>query len=245
MAIQLKPKLAPSIATLIVLPILMSLGFWQLDRAEFKQQQLDNYTARSEQKAMPLTAVGNPGGLKVADAMYRKFEVRGRYDAQHSFLIDNRVHKSQVGFYVVTPFVIENSSNVILVNRGWLKGKRYRANLPDFTTTSEKITLKGVGYVSSKNFFAIDNVKISNQRFPMVIQNIDFAAIKEVLNKDLYPFILRLEPEDKTGFVRNWQVITSSPEKSQSYAAQWFTMALVVLLIYASSSIKIKREKAA
>ncbi len=245
MAIQFKPKLAPSIATLIVLPILMSLGFWQLDRAELKQQQLDNFTARSEQKAILLTAATSSGIIEAVDAMYQKFKVRGRYDTQHSFLIDNRVHQSQVGYYVITPFVVENSGRIILVNRGWLKGKRYRADLPDFTTTSEKITLKGLGYVPSKNFFAVDNVKIDNQRFPVVIQNIDFTAIKEALKIDLYPFILRLAPEDKTGFVRNWKVVTSSPEKSESYAAQWFTMAFVVLLIYASSSIRLNRGKAA
>ncbi len=245
MAIQFKPKLAPSIATLIVLPILMSLGFWQLERAELKQQQLDNYTARSEQKAMLLTAANNSDVIKIADAKYQKFEVTGRYDARHSFLIDNRVHQSQVGFYVVTPFVIENSKTVILVNRGWLKGKRYRADLPDFITTNEKITLKGTGYVPSTNFFAVDNVKISNQSFPVIIQNIDFAAIREVLKMELYPFILRLDPKDKTGFVRDWRVVTSSPEKSQSYAAQWFTMALVVLIIYISSSVRLKREKTA
>jgi len=245
MAIQFKPKLAPSIATLIVLPILMSLGFWQLERAELKQQQLDNYMARSEQKAMLLTAANNLDAIKIADAKYRKFEVAGRYDVRHNFLIDNRVHQSQVGFYVVTPFVIENSKSVILVNRGWLKGKRYRADLPDFITTDEKITLKGTGYVPSTNFFAVDNVKISNQSFPVIIQNIDFTAIREVLKMDLYPFILRLDPEDKTGFVRDWQVVTSSPEKSQSYAAQWFTMALVVLIIYISSSVRLKRKKTA
>ncbi len=245
MAIQFKPKLAPSIATLIVLPILMSLGFWQLERAELKQQQLDNYTARSEQKAMLLTAANNSDVIKIADAKYQKFEVTGRYDARHSFLIDNRVHQSQVGFYVVTPFVIENSKTVILVNRGWLKGKRYRADLPDFITTNEKIILKGTGYVPSTNFFAVDNVKISNQSFPVIIQNIDFAAIREVLKMELYPFILRLDPKDKTGFVRDWRVVTSSPEKSQSYAAQWFTMALVVLIIYISSSVRLKREKTA
>ncbi len=243
MAMQFKPKLAPTIATLIVLPILMSLGFWQLERAELKQQQLDNYTARSEQEVMLLTVSSNVDAIKIADAKYRKFEVTGYYDTRHSFLIDNRVYQSQVGFYVVTPFMIENSKTAILVNRGWVKGKGYRADLPDFITTDEKITLRGTGYVPSTNFFSVDNVKISKQSFPVIIQNIDFAAIREVIKMDLYPFILRLDPEDKTGFVRNWQVVTSSPEKSQSYAAQWFTMALVVLIIYISSSVRLKREK--
>jgi len=245
MAIQFKPKLAPSIATLIVLPILMSLGFWQLDRAELKQQQLDDYTLRAEQTATVLKPADAAILEKFTDVLYRKFEVSGEYDIQRSFLIDNRVHQSQVGYYVITPFRIENSNTSILVNRGWIKGKRYRADLPDFVTTSEKIILKGVGYVSTKNFFAVDNAKINSQKFPIVIQHVDFKAIRGALKVKLYPFILRLDPKDKTGFVRNWKVVTSSPEKSQSYAAQWFTMALVVVLLFLSSCFKRSEEKTA
>ncbi len=245
MTIQFKPKLIPTIATLIVLPILTSLGFWQLDRAELKQQQLDKYIARAGQVPISLKMLAKPASIQPADVLYRRFEVIGQYDDKHNFLIDNRVHQSQVGFYVITPFKIENSNAVILVNRGWIKGKRYRADLPEFPTTVKKIRIKGVGYVPSKNFFSVDNVKITGEKFPLVIQNIDFEAIGKLLNTELYPFVLRLDPKEKTGFVRDWKVVTSSPEKSQSYAAQWFTMALVVLLIYISSSFRIKREKTA
>ncbi len=245
MAIQFKPKLAPSIATLIVLPILMSLGFWQVDRAEFKRQKMDEYTARSEQEALKLKATDSPDLIKTADAMYQKFVVSGQYDAQHSFLIDNRVHQSQIGFYVVTPFRLGQSNNMILVNRGWIKGKRYRSELPEFKTTTKKISIKGTGYIPSKNFFAMGNVKINPQQFPAVIQNIDFPAISSVLKMKVYPFILRLEPGDKSGFVREWKVITSSPEKSESYAAQWFTMGLVVLLLFLRSCFKSNQEKTA
>lgn len=245
MSLHFKIKLAPAVSTAIVLPILMALGFWQLDRAELKQQTLDTYTARTTQAAIKLTANDEPSSIKPEQVQYSHLAVAGRYDVKRSFLIDNRVHQSQIGFYVITPFVIENSNNVILVNRGWIKGKKYRSELPVFDTIAGKISLNGLGYIPSKNFFAVDNVKIDPQNFPVIIQNIDFAGIKEALKMDVYPFILRLDPNDKTGFIRDWQVVTSSPEKSQSYAAQWFTMALVVVLLFLSSSIKFKREKTA
>jgi len=253
MIVKFKLKLAPTIATAIVLPILITLGFWQLDRAELKQQKLDTYTARSKQAPVKLKSTDNIAALKSEDLLYSSIEVRGQYDTKRSFLVDNRVHKGQVGFYVITPLIIESESNTpennkqshsaILVNRGWIKGKRYRSELPEFDTTNEKISIKGLGYFPSKNFFTVDNVKINTQSYPAVIQNIDFSAIKEALGMEIYPLILRLDPKDKSGFVREWQVITSSPEKSQSYAAQWFTMAFVVLIIFLSSCFNFKREK--
>jgi len=255
MAIKFKPKLAPTIATGIVLPILMSLGFWQLDRAEIKQQQLDTYLERSKQAAVKLRSTDNIAALKMDDLLYSSIEAKGRYDTRRSFLVDNRIHKGHVGFYVITPFVIETesinpanrqqSNNVILVNRGWIKGNRLRSDLPKFDTTNANISIKGLGYIASENFFAVDNVKIDTQSYPAVIQSIDYSAIQEALGKEVYPFILRLDPKDKTGFVREWPVVTSSPEKSQSYAAQWFTMALVVVIIFLTSCLNYKREKTA
>lgn len=245
MPIKFKPKLAPSVATAIVLPILMSLGFWQLDRAELKFQQLDTYVARSKQAPVKLKSTDKIESIKIDDLLYSNIEVKGRYDTEHSFLIDNKIHHSEVGFYVITPFIIEESNNAVLVNRGWIKGKRYRSELPKFDTTNEKISIKGLGYVASENFFAVDNVKIDTQKYPVVIQNIDYAAIKEALGRDVYPFSLRLDSKENSGFIREWPVVTSSPEKSQSYAAQWFTMALVVAIIFLSSSFNFKREKTA
>lgn len=245
MAIKFKPKLAPTIATAVVLPILMALGFWQLDRAELKQQQLDTYTARSKQAAMKLESTDNVATMKIDDVLYSNIEAKGHYDIKRSFLIDNRVNKGKVGFYVITPLILGQTNNVVLVNRGWIKGNRLRSELPTFDTTNAKISIKGLGYVPSKNFFAVDNVKIDPQRYPAVIQSIDFKAIQQALGKDVYPFVLRLDPNDKTGFVREWPVVTSSPEKSQSYAAQWFTMALVVLIIFLSSCFNFKQEKTA
>ena len=232
-------KLAPTIALAIVFPILISLGFWQLDRADIKQHQLDTFNERSNQPAMLLTVDMVPDNN---DVLYKKFIVQGRYNTKQYFLIDNRVHQQQVGFYVISLFNVKDSDKKILVNRGWVKGNRYRADLPVIETPGEEITIQGEGYIPRKNFFAMDNSEIDIQKFPHVIQNIDFTAISEALKSDLYPFILRLDNKDKTGFVRDWKVVTSSPEKSQSYAAQWFTMALVVVLIYLSTCFKLNRK---
>lgn len=245
MALQFKIKMAPAIATAIVLPILLSLGFWQLDRAEIKQQILEQYNRKVTQPAVQLSSADKLAVIKPAEIQYANIQATGHYDTEHSFLIDNRVHESQVGFYVITPFIIENTDKAVLVNRGWIKANKYRSELPKFSTNSDKMIIRGQAYLPSRNFFSVDNVKIESQVFPVIIQNIDFAALSEVIMKNVYPFVMRLDPEDKSGFVRDWKVITSSPQKSQSYAAQWFTMALVVVLLFLHSSIKVNREKTA
>ena len=45
--------------------------------------------------------------------------------------------------------------------------------------------------------------------------------------------MLLLEREDAYGFVREWKAVYGiTPDKHRAYAMQWFTLALVLVLIY-------------
>jgi len=47
------------------------------------------------------------------------------------------------------------------------------------------------------------------------------------------PLVLLLDETDPGGFVREWKPVYGiTPDKHRAYAAQWFTLALVLLLIY-------------
>jgi len=49
----------------------------------------------------------------------------------------------------------------------------------------------------------------------------------------LLPVILQLDESNEDGFVREWQPVYGvTPDKHRAYAMQWFTLALVLLLIY-------------
>jgi len=56
---------------------------------------------------------------------------------------------------------------------------------------------------------------------------------------------VRLDALQPGVYVRNWPVISTSPEKHRGYAIQWFTMATVLLLLYLYISTKVETENRA
>ncbi len=69
-------------------------------------------------------------------------------------------------------------------------------------------------------------------KWPLVVQWLDIEEIKELLGEDVYPYILQLDADQAYGFVREWKILNTLPEKSTSYAVQWFSLAAVLVLIF-------------
>ena len=69
------PGLWPTLATLAILPLLLGLGIWQLDRAAWKQSIIDTGLETARQSPQPLLDVVEAGG--VLD--FRPVVARGRY----------------------------------------------------------------------------------------------------------------------------------------------------------------------
>jgi cytochrome oxidase assembly protein ShyY1 len=58
------------------------------------------------------------------------------------------------------------------------------------------------------------------------------ALLSAGLSEPLFPWELRLAPDQPGGFRRDWPVVNVSPEKHRGYALQWFTMAAALLLLF-------------
>ena len=163
---------------------------------------------------------------------YRRVLVSGKFDSSHQVLLDNQVHQTRAGYHIVTPLKIAGSDRAILVNRGWVDGKRQRDNLPQFDTPQEQVEvtggLKHPGGVGLK----LGEHSYTKESWPLVVQWLDIDELKTQTGYDLYPYVLRLGKQEPYGFVREWKIVSSSPEQSTSYAVQWFTLAFVLLVIY-------------
>ena len=112
------PKLIPTLFVLISLPILLSLGIWQLHRADYKRRLLAQY--RTQPKT-PLQLKDIPP-QPLANLEYRQIKVTDRYDNAHQILIDNKISHHRVGYEVLTPFIPDHGNRVLVVNRGWIAG---------------------------------------------------------------------------------------------------------------------------
>ena len=82
------PKLVPTLLTLIVFPVLISLGLWQLDRAEEKRV-IDQGV--NDAIAKPALRLNDANFVTLNDEIYRSALLQGKYDINNQFLLDNFV----------------------------------------------------------------------------------------------------------------------------------------------------------
>jgi len=107
-----------TIAALLAVVLTLALGRWQLSRADQKEA----YQAATESQGR-LPAVDAQTLMATVDLMtlvHRTIYLRGRWLSQHTVYLDNRQMNDKVGQFVLTPFQIEGSGTVLLVQRGWL-----------------------------------------------------------------------------------------------------------------------------
>ena len=81
-SIEFSPSRWPSLITLLMLGLLMSLGFWQLDRAERKQVLLDEFQDGGGRAPFRLDeTIGS-----FDDLQYQFASATGSYDTKRQFL---------------------------------------------------------------------------------------------------------------------------------------------------------------
>ncbi len=225
---QFKPKWVPSILTILMLPILIALGFWQLSRAEEKQQILDQ---RNQRMALPknvLTSI--PKDL--SEIEYRRLVIKGKYLNQYPIYIDNKVYQGQVGYQIVIPFMIAGSDELILVNRGWVKATESRSRLPVVPFIETEVTLNGQVKLNSKDVASLGSKNRLGNDWPALVRWVDPLALDKDIPGKVAPFVFLQDPEPIDELKREWVFINAPPEKSISYALQWFSLAGLLFIIY-------------
>lgn len=223
-----KPGLWPTIITLVLLPGMIWLGYWQLERAAWKQQLVDAHQASSRLAADSLEWMLDSGTL----SEYRPAAVSGHYDLGHQLLLDNKTYHGHAGYHVLTPLRLKDRA-AVLVNRGWVPLGESRSVLPELPGPAEKVMVEGVLKLPPERLFRLDSAEETHQGWPQVVQQIELEQLEKRLGYPLLPVLLLLDSEDAHGFVRDWQpVYDVPPDKHRAYAMQWFTLALVLLLIY-------------
>ena len=228
------PGLWPSIATVLLLPFLIGLGIWQLERASWKQGLIDDQAERAQQAPVLLELL-----LERDETLqYRPVAVRGYYDLEHQLLLDNRTHQGHAGYHVLTPLLLDQR-RAVLVNRGWVPVGEYRARLPELPGSVDELVVNASIKLPPEKFFRLSDVEEANDGWPKVVQQMKLSQFEQQLGYSLLPIVLLQDPADEYGFVREWQAVYGvPPDKHRAYALQWFTLALVLLAIYIGVNTK-------
>ena len=232
-SLEFRPGRWPTLITLLMFGILLSLGFWQLDRADQKRALLAEYQAGTTTALLRLDAnLSSVEGLQ-----YQSASVSGRYDAAHQFLLDNRTHNGMAGYEVLTPLKLTGAAVGVLVNRGWVPLGGSREYLPAVAVGGGERSVTGrIRDVSEKGFSL--GREQARTGWPYRILRVDIAAPEHELGYPLLPLVLLLDPAQPDGYARDWHPLTFGPERNVGYAVQWFSLATTLLIIYVAVNLK-------
>jgi len=239
---RFRPTLISSVAVVILLPLLLYLGYWQLQRAEEKRQLQTEYDVRARNTLVKV----EPRLQRADELQFYKVVARGSYEPDRQVLLDNRVQQGQVGYQVITPLRLENSDVRILVNRGWIPLGADRAHLPAIDTPKGSQEITGLATLPAEKFFTLGQPEKTGQHWQTVWQNLDMSRYRAAVPYPVQPVIILLDPESTAGgFVREWGRLDTGIAVHQGYAFQWFMLAATLIVIYVFSGLRAGRADGA
>ncbi|MDE2234936.1 MAG: SURF1 family protein [Gammaproteobacteria bacterium] len=228
---QFRPGLWPTLATAVMLVVLVTLGFWQLRRADYKRMLLAQYHTASTRPPVSVNASLASGGLG-ALGRYQHVRAAGRYDSSRQVLLEDMQQNGQVGYQVLTPLLLEPGHQILLVNRGFIARRADLNSLPDVQVADTDRNVTGVLGILPVPGIRLGKTTVS-AGWPKLLLYPRYRNLKELYGNQLLKPVLLLDKHDADGFVRDWQPnIGFPPVRHDAYALQWFAMAVALFIIW-------------
>jgi surfeit locus 1 family protein len=226
--------------TLLLTPALITLGFWQLERAEQKRMLSEQHAFRAALPPITLAEAVRLSAENLAELRDRRIAFSGTAVAQDYLLLDNRLNNGQFGYEVIA--LIQAGNYRVPVNLGWLPGDPARRVLPTVTLPIGEQQWMGWVYAPKDRAYTLGEQPPPDS-LPTVIQSYEaaeYAGVLAAITAARVPvFMVRVDRSHPAAWVADWPVINQTPEKHTAYAVQWFMMAAVLFCAFVLRSSNI------
>lgn len=217
-----RPAWLPAVAAVCFGALTLSLGNWQLHRADAKrglQARFDRAAGEAPLEVRSALSTDEQG-------LFRHVRLHGQYDARHQIYLDNRILDGRAGYHVITPLRY-GQEGLVLVNRGWLAAEDRRAS-PDARVPAGEVTIEGIVTRARQRYFELS----ANTVAGAVWQNLDLDRYRAHVGAALPDaLILQLAGPDD-GLVRRWPRPDTGVAMHQGYALQWFALSATIAVLY-------------
>ncbi len=198
------------------------LGVWQIERGNAKILILNEFEDNIKKE---------PKYISKESKKWDRVFVKGKWDDSKQILIDNIINNGIAGYKVLTPLRINETNQLILVDRGWIKRNKYREIIPniELIETNENVT----GILESPELGLVLSDNLVSESWPKVSQTKNLEIISKEYDETIYPMILLADPLLKNSL--EYIKITPTnmtPIKHYGYSAQWFLMFIVLCSMY-------------
>jgi len=213
------------VAALASIALTVSLGNWQLRRADEKQA-LQAAWDRAERTA-PVSVTGADIAA-VTGQLPLRLQMRGRFLSEHEVWLDNRQMDGQTGLMLIAPLRLADGP-VVLVNRGFARrDPRDRTRLPEVARPAEEVTVEGLAVAQTARVLQIGENAPAGEGRPAVWQNLDFEAFERASGLAVARWVVQQTGGPDDGLLRNWPRLAAGVDKHHGYALQWFALAALI-----------------
>lgn len=227
---RFKPELWPSLFMAASIALLLSLGFWQLDRLEQKEALIARVEAHIHGAPIVL-----PQDLsRLEELEFTKTSISGHFMHAKEMHFVARAHHMANGYNILTPFILTDG-RAVLVNRGFVPRDKYDPVTRPEGQVEGVVTLEGVIRKPLKgNNFTPENAPDKNVWFKE-----DTAQAGEYAGINLLPVVISLVGDPPAGGL---PIPVGDEFRLRNdhlgYALTWFGLALVGAVMYVIFSLK-------
>ena len=218
------------LAALASVALAARLGVWQLDRAAQKEALQARLEAREREPPLAASALARRPE-DVAVQTYRRVGLGGHWIAERTVFLDNRQMQDKVGFFVVTPLLLDASHDAVLVQRGWVaRNFNERTALPAIMTPSGHVDVEGTVVTAPARLF-----EFSAAASGAIRQNIAAASFAHETGLALLPLAIlqsATAANAHDGLDRRWPPPATDVQMHYGYAFQWFAIGTVIAFLY-------------
>jgi surfeit locus 1 family protein len=225
----LKLPLFSSSIVLVVVVVCVGLANWQWQRADQKQQRLDDIEVMQQKGVLDWQSINllpdslNKTGLQL--------KLSGKLQTQQYWLLDNRTFNGRHGYDLVAVFIPHGSDQGLLVNFGWIAQGASRDYLPKTQLPEQTITISVQLKQGDLAGFYLDGAEQVVSGWPKLIQFIDITQLAKQNKTELVDYMAYAvalhdfaEP--------HYQPVVMPPQKHLAYALQWLLIAFSALGVF-------------
>ena len=227
------PRLFTTLLAIVLIALLISLGRWQLRRADEKRALFDSFAAGTD--ATQTIELRTPPVRR-----YQHVGASGHYDPTRQILIDNMVNAERAGYFVITPFALAGGGWV-LVNRGWVPLGASRAERPAIPVSSDVRQVRGRADHMPSPGIQMGTKAVLAPPYPVVAAFPSRNEIARLLGESSWTSatdLVLLDPGEPDGYVRDWSPPGFPPMRHIGYAVQWFALALTLFILWVVTNLR-------
>ena len=209
----MKNKLLFSVFVYFIILTLLSLGFWQIYRLNWKLELIEQIENSLKNDPVEFTSIEKKNYLRI--------KTSGEIDFDKQIYLYNLNDAGKPGFEVINPIKIGDEN--YLMNRGWIPFEK--KDLPEINLVDQNQIVGTLMLQTRPSTFKPENDIEKNYWFTLNRED-----ISKFTGRNFSEYVIYLNGDYK---IPKPRVITAKISNNhKKYAITWFSMAISILLIY-------------